>query len=288
MSFVLEAVPDGVDLVVEGEWSAAMREALLGGTADGVVLNYARGFVPQPLGFLAELPIRRLNVLARWVDDLEVVYSLAPTLVELRLQTHPSVRLELGRLPHLRTLAAEWSMCRGSLRDAPWLEDLSVPSYSEPDLTALGHLVDLVSLVMKERPRLHSLNGVEALPRLRQLGVHLALKLDDISALGRGASSALEVLKLPSCRKVADIGVVEACPDLGFFELSEGARIPSVRPLAGLSRLERLYLYGSTQVADGNLEPIASLPRLSDFRMMNRREYSPSVAEIQAIIAARG
>ena len=73
-----------------------------------------------------------------------------------------------------------------------------------------------------------------------------------------------------------------------FFDLSEGGEVPTLAPLGGLVTLERLYLYDSTKVADGDLSPIAGLPRLKDFRMQNRRGYSPSVKEIQEAIARRG
>jgi hypothetical protein len=121
-----------------------------------------------------------------------------------------------------------------------------------------------------------------------ELGVHLAAGLRDISALQAAPSSALETLQLSSCRRVTDITPVAACSALRFFELSEGAELPTVAPLSGLRELERLYLYGSTKVGDGDLKPIAQLPRLRDFRMQSRRSYRPSVREIQDAIARRG
>ena len=101
----------------------------------------------------------------------------------------------------------------------------------------------------------------------------------------RGA--ALQVLQLQSCKKVTDIKPVGSCAALQFFDLSEGGEIPSVGPLTDLVALERLYLYESTKVTDGDLSPIARLPKLKDFRMRNRRAYKPSVKEIQDVIARR-
>ena len=97
----------------------------------------------------------------------------------------------------------------------------------------------------------------------------------------------LTSLQLPACKRITDIGPVAACPSLRFFDLSEGGEIATAEPLRGLVQLERLYLYGSTQVADGNLTPIAGLQKLTDFRMMNRRHYAPSVPEIQGVINLR-
>lgn len=77
MILVLEPRADGgVDLVVTGDWSWAAREAVESGRADGVVLNYARGFREQPIDFLRGMPIRKVDLLARSVSDLSPVYSL--------------------------------------------------------------------------------------------------------------------------------------------------------------------------------------------------------------------
>jgi hypothetical protein len=287
MTFVLEPAGEGVDLVVTGEWSSSARQALEDGEADGVVLNYARGFRPQPIDFLQGLPIRRLNLLERSLSDVSPVYSLASSLEELRLQIDPRVSLELERLPLVRTLAAAWPQIQGSIMFASQLEYLSVPSYTENDLTPLSSLSSLSSLIMKERPKLRSLDGIDGFPWLAHLGVHGARGLEEISALRRWSSPVLTTLRLPSCRRVVDIVPVAACPSLRFFELSEGGEIPSVAAVGDLQLLERLSLYGSTKVVDGDLSPIARLSRLTDFRMQSRPAYAPSVSEIQATIARR-
>lgn len=289
MSFVLEPRADqGVDLVVTGDWSMAAREALVTGRADGLVLNYAKGFREQPIDFIEGLPIRKLDLLARSVSDLSPVYSLASTLEELRIESDPRAVVDLENLPRLKTLAASWPQVQASILFASQLEDLVLAPYSEPDLEPLTSLTSLASLVMKECRGLRSLDGVEAFPWLLQLAIFLAPGLDDIGALARSRPPALQVLRLAKCRKVRDVAPVADCASLRFFDLSEGGEVPTLAPLGGLVTLERLYLYDSTKVADGDLSPIAGLPRLKDFRMQNRRGYSPSVKEIQEAIARRG
>ena len=287
MTFEIERTSQGVDLVVTGEWSSAAREALLAGRADGLVLNYAKGFREQPIDFVEGLPIRKLDLLARSVKDLSPVHSLASTLEELRVESDPRAQVDLENLPRLRTLAASWPQVRSSILFAPQIEDLVLAPYMEPDLEALSTLTSLTSLVMKECRGLRSLDGAEAFPWLLQLGIFLAPGLEDIGALARWRPAALQVLQLQSCKKVTDIKPVGSCAALQFFDLSEGGEIPSVGPLTDLVALERLYLYESTKVTDGDLSPIARLPKLKDFRMRNRRAYKPSVKEIQDVIARR-
>lgn len=287
MSFTLEDTSEGVDLVVTGEWTPEAAACLESGKADGLDLNYARGYREKSLDFIEGLPIRRLHVLARTVTDLTPVYRISGALESLRVQSDPRAVIELGRLPSLRKLSADWLQVRETIDKATRLERLFLLGYAEQDLTSLAFLTNLTSLVMKDNPRIRSLDGMEAFPWLAELGIHLGRSLDNIAALERASSPTLHVLQLPSCRKITHIQAVAACPALRFFELSDGAEIPTVAPLAGLVHLERLYLYGSTKIADGNLDPIVRLPNLRDFRMQNRRGYSPSVKEIQDSIARR-
>lgn len=117
-------------------------------------------------------------------------------------------------MPRLDTLAASWGQVRGSLRFARRLQHFFVLSYSETGLVPLTAVPTLVSVVMKDYPQVESLGGVEELPRLVELGVHLAAGLRDISALQAAPSSALETLQLSSCRRVTDITPVAACSAL--------------------------------------------------------------------------
>jgi internalin A len=287
MSFEVVETPLGTDLVVTGDWSSAASRQIDAGVADGLVLNYALGFRERDLEFVRGLPIRRLKILARTHRDLSPVYSLADTLTWLSVQSHPSAQIECERLPRLSHLSADWSQVQGSIRFLPYLQQLFLGHYSERDLSALGMLESLTSIVMKDYPQLRSLDGLELFPSLAELGIHLAKNLEDIEALRRSSSPLLKTVQLPACRKITDISAVSGCTSLRAFELSDGSEVPTVEPLSVLVGLEHLTLFGSTAVADGDLTPIAELPRLTDFRMMNRRHYSPSVPEIQSVIDRR-
>ena len=286
MTFVLEDTPDGVDLVVTGDWSSKARDALSAGKANGLDLNYAKGFRERDLRFLEGLPLRRLRILSRTMSDLTPLYSLSETLESLSVQTNPRTVIELERLPRLRNLSASWSQIRGSIAFLPHLRRLFVLGYAESDLTPLATLSELVSLVMKDYPHVRSLDGMGDLSNLTELGVHLARGLEDISSL-RAGPWLLSRLQLSHCRRIPDIGPVAGCPALELLDFSECGDIPSVKPLTGLTRLEGLHLWGSTKVLDGDLRPVASLSNLRDFKMQSRPPYSPSVKDIQDAIKVR-
>jgi hypothetical protein len=75
--YVLEDSPEGRTLVVTGRWSNDAARALARGEADGLVLNYARGFCEGSLDLLdSGWPLRRLDVLDRSIVDLDPIGRL--------------------------------------------------------------------------------------------------------------------------------------------------------------------------------------------------------------------
>lgn len=81
--------------MVTGPWSDAAARALARGEADGLVLNYARGFSERSLGLLdGGWPLRLLDVLDRSIVDLDPIGRLAG-LEELSVQAAADAVLDL-------------------------------------------------------------------------------------------------------------------------------------------------------------------------------------------------
>ena len=276
MTFRLERTPAGVDVVVTGNWCPKARAALVNGKADGLVLNCARGFCEPDLEFLRGLPVRRLDIICHWLTDFSPLYTLGDCLVSLGVTRSPKARIDLAQFPLLTELHANWPCVKASFAHVSALERLYLGSYAERDFGPLTHLTGLTWLMMKDYPSIRSLDGMEYFPKLRELEVPLARYLADITVLERLPTRVLENLGFASCRKIVDIGPVASCTGLQDFDLSEGATIPTVAPLGGLVSLRRLSLYGSTNVVDGDLGPIAGLPNLRVLAMRDRKHYRPS------------
>ena len=258
-----------------------MRDAFIASGADGLIANYARGFIGDDLEFVRGLPLRRLDVLARTITDLSPVYDLSGSLEELRVQAGSGTRIDLAAMPRLRALSCSWEQVVDTIRDATNVEDLFLGAYDGRDLVPLAHLTSLRSLRMKGRPALRSLDGIESMPWLDHLGIYLA-PLEDSTALARAASPVLTELHLASCRRITSLEDLSQLTALRTLDVSEGGSIESLEPIAGLLHLERLYVYGSTNIADGNLTPLLGMPCMRDLRIMNRRHYAPSAQEVKA------
>ena len=285
--YLIEEVPEGRTLVVTGAWSDEAGEALARGDADGLVLNYARGFSEGNLDFLdASWRVHRLSILDRGMTELEPIGRLRDSLEALSVQAAPNAELDLGALPNVRSVAGEWELIRGTLGRVDALESVITWRFDDADLHAFRDHVGLERLTIKEAPHLESLSGLADLGELKVLGVFLARQLEDISDLAQLPS--LRELEFEDCPALESLDDVEPLINLRFLGFSECGDIESLAPLGSLAQLEVLYAWGSTRVVDGDLSPLTSLPRLTEIRMRDRRTYSPRVADLVSSLSARG
>lgn len=282
MAVVVSDRGDAVEMVLTGPWTQEAANILASGRVDRLVLNYALGFDSSSLEFLQGQPIRELVVLDRRLASLEPIHTLAQTLESLSVTTDPALAVDLARLPKVRDLSAAWSQVKRTIDAATGLRAAFFLGYEARDLEPLTSLGHLTELIFKDRPRLRSLNGISSLPALRLLGVYLAKDLDDIADI-RG-HRALHDLALESCRRLTRIDELGDCRGLRSLNLSECGDIESLSPISQLTDLEDLQLFGSTRILDGDLSPIADLPRLKSLRMRSRRSYRPSVEAVQSTL----
>jgi internalin A len=283
--YVFEDSPEGRWLVVTGPWSDEAAGALARGEADGLVLNYARGFCEPSLDFLdGGWPVRRLDVLDRSIADLEPIGRLA-ALEEVSVQAAPAAALDFKMLPRLQSAAGPWALIGDGLSGLSALESVVTWAFDELDLHAFRDHAGLRSLTIKDAPYLESLSGVGGLPELATLTVVLAPRLREIEDVAE-LSASLQELKLEKCPQVDAIDDIETAVGMRFLGVSECGDIASLAPVGSLTELEAFYAWGSTRIVDGDLSPLTRLPRLKEVRMRNRRGYRPTVADLVASLPA--
>lgn len=281
--YVLEDSPAGRALVVTGPWSDDAARVLARGEADGLVLNYARGFCEDTLDLLdGSWSIRRLDVLDRSIVDLDPIVRLT-RLQELSVQAAADAVLDLGALPGLRAVTGEWPLIGRTLSAVSELEDVVTWMFADVDLHAFRDHVALKTLTIKDAPYLESLSGLGSLPDLAALTIVGAPRLHEIDDVAELAASLRE-LKFEECAQIDAIDDVEPLVGLRFLGISESGDIASLAPIGSLAQLEAFYAWGSTRILDGDLSPLARLPRLKEIRMRDRRDYKPRVADLPSAV----
>jgi hypothetical protein len=123
--YVVADGPHGRTMLVTGDWSDQAAYELARGDIETLELNYAHGFHERTLDFLEPWPIRRLQLLARTITDVEPIYRLAGSLEDLRLTCAPAGNIDLALLPRLHSMWAEnWSQVRDTVSQAAQLQGL--------------------------------------------------------------------------------------------------------------------------------------------------------------------
>jgi internalin A len=211
--------------------------------------------------------------------DLEPVEVLGAMLRGLSIDTHPKAALDLSRLSELKTLSANWSNVSHNFDHAPPLEQLRLGAYPERTLEALNDQTALRELVLDDRPRVTSLQGLGCWQTLRNLAVQGASALQDFEGLWGG--SHLQSLNLLKCQKLQRVDFIEAMGALLHLNISECGEVESLAPLSHALGLEKLELYGSTRIVDLDLRPLLALDRLRMLRIKSKKEYVPTVEDVK-------
>ncbi|MGD0833946.1 MAG: hypothetical protein ABSA40_05900 [Candidatus Dormibacteria bacterium] len=281
-TYTIERTPAGNNVVVIGDWTPGAAVPLMDGRADGLVLNYAKGFKSGgSLDFMtSDLPVARLYLLDRGIEDPTPIANLGQHLCHVSLAIAPGVELDLKLTPNVRSVAAAWPAIEKSVRFAGGLEVISTTKYDATDLLPVCTHTSLRILQIKEAPELETLMGLSSLRDLETLRLMWAVRLHDISALCAVAETLTE-LRMERCRAVKSLNDVGQLTNLRSLEFSDGSEVPSLAPLARLEKLETLHLWGTTHPVNNDLSPLVNLKHLRDFRMKSRREYQPPVAEIR-------
>ncbi len=274
-------------MVVTERWDATAAERLRSGEIDGLDLNYVKGFKDTDLRLIEDWPVRRVSLVARTVTDLSPLERLGATLESLNLVTDESAQLDLGRFPALTNLAAAWSQVARSISHGVGLVDLYLGAYRQDDLTALRWNRSLRRLRMKDRPRLRSLDGIEHLAELEELGVFGASALTNIGALRLMSEPGLTDLQLEACRGIEDWSPIETCRRVQLLNASDCGPIPTLRPLTTMRDLHSLWMWGSTRIIDGDLTPLRELRQLAELRMRSRKTYVPTVEQVKDSLSGR-
>jgi hypothetical protein len=133
-------------------WSSQAEDALVRGKADGLVLNYARGFCETSLELMATgCGVRRLKILDREIVSLEPVGRLRDSLQTLSVQADPRAALDLSALPHVRSVAGEWRLIRPTLDGVEALRSVITWRFAETDVHAFRNHFAVQRLTSRRR-----------------------------------------------------------------------------------------------------------------------------------------
>lgn len=207
---------------------------------------------------------------------VEALYRLPPTVRRLDIYgpAFAPRSVDVGELSGVAELTISFAL----LAPGPWPQRLERVSFIDGSPKTLDDLPRSTSVRSLTLSGLKTLDGLERFPHLRQLALSRTRHLDGLGPLQYVHD--LEFLELNRAAGLPPLDPIADLLALSKLWLLDCGRVPSLKPLAGHPSLVDLLAYGSTDVQDGDLAPLLTIPRLRRLALASRRKYRPKVSDV--------
>ncbi|MBI3946073.1 MAG: leucine-rich repeat domain-containing protein [Armatimonadetes bacterium] len=203
----------------------------------------------------------------------------------LRLES-PGAGIDFARFPLLEVFVGDWRPDNRNIHRSRELRQIRAWHF-RPRSLDLADLAGATRLEWLEltQTNIASLSGVETLADLRYLHVSYAPQLQALDALAAGHSGIRE-LGLGNARRVPSYLPIASLGHLRRLQLSSCAPMPDLKWTRGMDSLD-FFSFVQTDVQDGDLSPLLSLPRLAYVGTMDKRHYNYKCDRLNELLQGR-
>lgn len=270
-NYTLEKGTRGTRLVLHTEWSDQLLDIYRTNKVKEMEVNYAKGFKGKDLTFLSKLSdLEALVITHRTIDDISPLNNLHNLRV-LEVNTYCKTEIIFNNFPLLEECVLEWRPKAKSIISCQSLKKLFLNSLPWESTEGLSNLTNLESLSLANS-KIVNIKGIATLPKLQFLGLYNLRKLEGLT--GIESLLILKRLEINGCKKIHSLDPLASLPQLRELHLCDDGDILSLKPLSAMVDLEEFLFYESTNVLDGDLSLLQSLPRLRRVWFENRPHYS--------------
>ncbi|MFH1932545.1 MAG: hypothetical protein ABIN18_13285 [Pseudomonadota bacterium] len=271
--FEIEKGQYGKRMVLKGNWSKDLVNYCRDYDIKELYLNIAFGWPGYDVSFLKDLKgLKWLHILTDRVNDISPIHSLR-NIRWLCLSLIVETKIDFTCFPKLERVSLDWSPKIKSIFECKSLKNILMCKYKsdERDLSAFSSLPNLEELCFKIC-NIERIGDISKLKNLKALELHWASKLTSLKGLE--VLRELRKLHIDTCRRVTKIDPIGKLAKLEEFFLPNCGDIESLKPLAGLKNLRVFHFYESTNIINGDLTVLKSLPGLSEVSFVERRHYN--------------
>ena len=262
----------GPHICLYSGWSRDVEKVIKRKGVLELELNYAKGWPRgSDLSFLADLTqLKSFELLDYKVSDISVINKLSE-LSSLKINANCNNVIDFPNFPHLQRISIEWFPNAESLFRCYTLRRVFINCCDIKSLSVFEKLGDIEYLSLKS-PQLECIGQMNMLNKLVFLGIYNAKNLQSLEGVQQFPN--LEMLEIERCKKISNITAVESLKKLRRFMIANCGDIDSLRPLADLRELREVFFHESTNVRDGDLQPLKLLPRLEVVSFQERKHYN--------------
>lgn len=283
--FITEAEEGfGLCLVIKGPWSDNYIDIIRENKISVLRLSESMGWSDSGVSFLEKLKymgLRGVEIYSWNVKDLTFL-SCLPELEYIGIQCEFNKAPDFSSFIYLTHLFLPWRPKAKTIFECFQLKYLNIVNFPFEDLQDLKKITKLTRLQITSK-KLVSTSGIENLQNLRGLDLAGCQKLKIFAGIEN--CKLLQVIELENCKQMYDISSLGNLADLRSVVLTDCGKVKSLRPLARCKMLKSLIFVGDTNVEDGELTPLLSIPGLTKMWFMDRRHYSHKRDQVAAILS---
>ena len=272
-----------------GEWHSGLRSKFENSGIPSLLLSSTRGWIGSDLSFLHTLPsLRELRISGEWLKPVSLLdlspLSELPQIERLSIQVpYHGGALNLKGLPHLWELYFDvYDIPLSGFEGAASLRRLHLAGSKRIvhlDLSSNSALAELEVFHGKGLERI----TLSSTAPLRSIRLAHCRSLETVANFR--AQKALETLEITSCARLA---WHEALPaSLHHLEVRNGGEVPDLRFLHQLPELDEFFMSGTTRIADGDLSPLTTHPRLRRVTFKDQKHYLQKWKQVQTTLDQR-
>jgi len=264
-------------LLLTGPWSTKAQGVMARERLSGLRLSGYAGWLEKDITFLRELPfLERLDLWAVGLRDLTPLYELSK-LRKLSLDGL-SKKVDFTKLPSLEDLhISHWKeRIYGTLFSCKVLRNVAITGFPGRNLSRFASVSQLENLALSFA-KIDSLQGAAELAKLVRLSFGSVNCLQTLRGLE--GCRGLKLMWVEGAKQLREIGSLSSLSHLRTLNLTDCPLLESLRPITGLPELEAVWFFGGTNVRDGDLSVVDSLPNLKYAKFVDREHYSRKSAQ---------